>query len=101
MPVINCEINFQLKWSRNFVLVADTAANQNPRFEINNTKIYFPAVTLSIQVNIKLLKQIEYGFKRAISWNNYLAKPKNQAQNRYLDFLIDKSFQGLNRLFVM
>ena len=101
MPLINCEINFQLKWFRNFVLVAGTAANQNPRFEINNTKLCFPAVTLSIQVNIKLLKQIEYGFKREISWNNYLAKIKNQAQNRYLDFLIDKSFPGVNRLFVL
>ena len=33
--------------------------------------------------------------------NKYLAKTANQAQNRYLDFLIDLSFQGVNRLFVL
>ena len=56
---------------------------------------------LSTQKNMKLLKQLEYGFKRTISWNKYLAKIKNQAQNQYLGFLIDPSFQGLNILFVL
>ena len=27
MPLINCEISLQLKWSKNFILVAGTAAN--------------------------------------------------------------------------
>ena len=27
MPLINCEISLWLKWSRNCILVADTAAN--------------------------------------------------------------------------
>ena len=36
-----------------------------------------------------------------MNWNKYLPKPINQAQNRCLDFVIDPSFQGINRLFVL
>ena len=69
--------------------------------QINDTKLFVPTLALSAQDNIKLLKQLESGFKRTINWNKYLPKTTNQAQNRYLDFLIDPSFQGLNRLFVL
>ena len=36
-----------------------------------------------------------------INWNKYQSKKANQAQNRYLDFSVDLSFQGVNRLFVL
>ena len=101
MRLINYEINFQLKWSQICILVNSTAANQNPEFQIHDTKVYVPVVTLSSQENITLLKQLECGFKRAINWNKYLPKAINQAQNRYLDFLIDPNFLGVNRLFVL
>ena len=99
--VFNCEISLQLKWSENSTLVAGTVANQNPSFQINDTKLCVPAVTLSTQENIKLLKQIESSFKRTINWNKYLAQTTNQAQNIYLDYLIDPSFQGVNRLSIL
>ena len=44
---------------------------------------------------------MESGFKRTINWNKYLAKATNKAQNRYLDYLIESNFQGVNRLFVL
>ena len=100
MPLINCEISLQLKRSKKCILVAGTANNQNPSFQINDTKLNVSVVTLSTQENIKLLKQLESGFKRTINWNKYLAKTTNQARNRYLDYLIDPSFQGVNRHFV-
>ena len=99
MPLINCEISLQLQWSKNCTVVACTAANQNPTFQITDTKLYVPVVTLSTQENIKLLKQLQSGFKRTINWNKYVAKTTNQAQNRYLYFLTDPSFQGVNRTF--
>ena len=74
MSIINCEINLQLKWSNKFILVAEAVANKNPAFQITNTKLYVPVVTLSTQGNIKLFKQLESGFKRTINWNKYLAK---------------------------
>ena len=99
MPLINCEISLQLKRSKDCILVADTATNQEPKFEITDAKIYVPVVTLSTQDNVKLLK--ECGFKRIINWNKYLSKTTNQVQNRYLDLLIDTSFRGVNKLFVL
>ena len=57
MLLINCEITYQLKWSENCIQVADNVANQNRRFQINDTKLYIPALTLSTQENIKRLKQ--------------------------------------------
>ena len=52
-------------------------------------KLYGPVVTLSTQDNIKLLQQLESGFKRTINQNKYLPK----TTNIYLDFLIDPNFQ--------
>ena len=54
------------------IIVAGTANNQNSSFQINDTKLYVPVVTLSTQENIKLLKQLESGFKRTFNWNKYL-----------------------------
>ena len=53
-----------------------TFANQNATFEITDTKLYLPVVTLSAHDNSKLLKQLKSGFKRIISWNKYLSKPE-------------------------
>ena len=41
------------------------------------------------------------GFKRTINWNKYQLKVRIQAPNSYLDYLIDLSYQGVNRLFVL
>ena len=101
MPLINCEIWLQMKWSKNCILVAGTATNQNTEFKITDTKLFAPVVALSTQDNIKLLKQLESGFKRTINWIKCLPKTANKAQNIYLNFSNDPSFQGLNRLFVL
>ena len=76
-------------------------ANQVPTFTITKTNLYVPVVTLSTQDNAKLLPQLKSGFKRTISWNKYLAKPELLAQNANLNHLIEPSFQGINRLFVL
>ena len=47
------------------------------------------------------MKQSEPGFKRTINWNKYQSKVTDQAQSKNLVFLIDSSFQGVNRLFVL
>ena len=45
--------------------------------------------------------RLKNGFKRTRTWNKYLVKPKLLAQNVNLNHLIDPSFQGINRLFVL
>ena len=64
MFLINCEISLQLKWSKDCIPVAGTAAYQEPKFEITDAKLYVLVVTLSSQDNVKLLKQLEFSFKR-------------------------------------
>ena len=63
--------------------------------------MYVWVVTLSIQHNLKLLKQLELGFKETINWNKYQSKKTNQAQSRYSNFLISASFQVVKGLFIL
>ena len=101
MPLINCEVNLTLTWSSNCVLIATAVQNQAATFEITDTKRYVPVVTLSTQENIKFLQQLKSGFKRVINWNKYLSKPELLAQNPNLNHLVEPSFQGINRPFVL
>ena len=101
MPLINCEVNLILIWSSTCALVSTNIPNQNATFAITDTKLYVPVVTLSTQENTKFLQQLKSGFKRVINWNKYLSKPELLAQNPNLNHLVEPSFQGVNRLFVL
>ena len=101
MSLINCEIELILTWSRNSVIISTDIANQIPTFTTTETTLHIPVVTLSTQDNAKLLPQLKNSFKRTINWNKYLAKPELLAQNTNLNYLIEPSFQGVNRLFVL
>ena len=98
MPLINCEVNIILTWSKDCVITNSTGEG---KFGITETKFYGLVVTLSTKDNEKLLKQLKSGFQKAISWNKYESSIKTFAQNRYLNYLINPSFQGVNRLFVL
>ena len=98
MPLINCEINLILTWSEDCVISSVTGAT---KFKIRDTKLHFPVITLSTQVNEKLLQQLKSDLKRTINCNKYQPKLSPERQNQYLDFSIDPSFQGVNRLFVL
>ena len=74
-------------------------ANQVPTFTITDTNPYVPVVTLSAQENAKLLEQFKSGFKRTTNWNKYQSKI-TQTRKQYLNYLIDPSFWGVNRVFV-
>ena len=49
MPLINCDNSLHLKWSKKCIIVSETANNQNPIFQVNDTKLYHPVATLSTQ----------------------------------------------------
>ena len=98
MPLINCEVTLLLTWSKDCVITNSTGEG---KFAITETKLYVPVVTLSTKDNEKLLQQLKSGFKKTISWNKYESSIKTFAQNRYLNYLINPSFQGVNRLFVL
>ena len=80
IPLINCEVELILTWSKNCVLADMTtkdAEGNNPAivapvvltFEITDTKLYVPVVTLSKENDTKLLEQLKLGFTRTIKWN--------------------------------
>ena len=101
IPLINCEINLDLNWSKKCVIVATDIANEGATFSITDTKLYVPVVTLSTQDNAKLLEQLKSGFKRTINCDKYQSKISTERQNQYLDYLIDPGFQGVNRFSVL
>ena len=98
LPLINCEVNLILTWSSTCVITNSAGAGT---FEVIDTKLYVPVVTLSTKENAKLLQQLKSGFKRVINWNKYLSKPELLRQNPNLNYLMEPSFQGVNRLFIL
>ena len=116
MPLINCEVNLILTWSKNCVLTdlktktGDATANSpvveiraptGATFSISGTKLYVPVVTLSAQDDNKLLEQLKTGFQRTIKWNKYRSEMTNQAKTDNLNYLVDPTFSKINRLFVL
>ena len=78
MPLINCEVNLILTWSKDCVITNSTGEG---KFAITKTKLYVPVVTLSTKDNEKILQQPKSGFKKTISWNKYESSIKVFAQN--------------------
>ena len=85
------------------------AQNNNPAivppseitFEITDTKLYVPVVTLSKENDIKLLEQLKSGFKRTIKWNKCRSQMTVQSNNNNLNYSIDPTITNVNRLFVL
>ena len=68
IPLINCEYNLILSWSKDCVITSSTGIG---KFAVTETEFYVPGVTLSTKDNEKLLQQLKSGFKKTISWNKY------------------------------
>ena len=110
--MINCEIELILTWSKNCVLAdmtVKTAQGDNPamvaptglEFQITDTKLYVPVVTLSKENDKKLLEQLKSGFKKTIKGNKYRPQMIIQSNNNNLNYLIDPTFTKVYRLLVL
>ena len=98
MPLINCEVNLILTYSPTSAI---SSATGETKFKITDAPFYVPVVTLSNQDNAKLVQQLKSGFKRIIKWNKYQSSIKTSARDRYFNYLVDLSFQEVNRHFVI
>ena len=81
-----------------------TVANNPPtglEFQIKDTKLYLPVVTLSKESDIKLLEKLKSRFKRTIKWNKYRSQTTIQNNNNNLNYLINPTFTKASRLFVL
>ena len=70
-------------------------------FEITDTKLYVPAVTLSTEDDNKLLEQLKTGFTRTIKWQKYTSEMPNPTEIHNLNYLIDPTFSKVNIFFVL
>ena len=71
------------------------------KFEITDTKLYVPVVTLSKENDTKLLEKLKTGFKRTIKWDKYRSQMTIQPQNNKINYLIDQTFTNGNGLIVL
>ena len=88
MPLINWETILVLTRSNRYFVIDNLIVDQEPTFAITVTN------------NTKLLKELKSGFKRTTNWSKHKPKVTAEQQNQYLDFLINPSFQEVNRIFI-
>ena len=92
-------MSFHCTWDRSCVLISlDGASNVT----ITDAKLYVPIVTLLKEDNAKLSKLLSEGFKRSVYWNKDKIIPnKTYNENHYIRELLDASYQGVKRLFIL
>ena len=56
---------------------------------------------LLYQDDNNFLEQLQSGFKRTIKWNKYWSEMTNQTKTNNLNYLINPTFNKVNRLFVL
>ena len=103
MRLINCKVELSINWIEWCLLtVANTAI-----FKIIDAKLYVPIVIISAEDNVKLSKLLGQGFKRSIYWNKYkvidneVVEIAANNEEKYIGELLDSSYQGVKRLFVL
>ena len=72
----------------------DATLTTDATFQINNTKLYVPEVTLSIN-DAKFYENIKQGFKRTILWKKYRSEITTRPKNINLNYLIDQHLEIL------
>ena len=107
MPLINCNVELKLRWTKHCVLSVAGIYNANGNnddndiaFTIKNTKLYVPVVTLSARDNQKLSKPFSEEFERSVYWNEYKTKSDNKNTTNKFRFFLESNFIEVNRLFV-
>ena len=99
MALINCKVELSLTRDSNCAL---SNLVGNSTFTITDAKRYVPVVTLSTEDNAKLSKLLTKGFKISVCWNKYKIIPnKTYDENDNIRELLDSSYQGVKRLFVL
>ena len=99
IPLINCKVHLDLNCIEDCI---QSSAGNSAKCERTDAKLHFPIVTLSTKDSVNLTKQLSEGLKRSVYWNNYQTKPaKVIGKGKNLHELLNASFQGVRRLFVL
>ena len=114
MPLIDCKVELSLTWIKNCILAAsvnvanDAISNAaKAAFKIIDVKFYVPVVTPLTEDNAKVSKLFSKGFKRPVYWNKYMVIDNRLVEindanvEKPISELLDASYQGVTRLFVL
>ena len=97
MPLINCDISLILTWSENYVI---SSASGKTKFAIRDTKFYVPIVTYQLKIMQNCLNNYDLASKKQLTEIKINQNFQRKEKKQYLHFLIEPSFQGVNRVFV-
>ena len=81
--------------------VAAINTRKDLKFSVIDCKLYVPVVTLLTEYQNKLYKELKTGISTDFKWNKYRSQIINQTTTNNLNFLIDPTFNNINRLFVL
>ena len=100
MPLINFKVHLELNWIEERILSRD---GNSAKFEKTDAKLHVLIATLTTKDSVSFTKQLSEGFKRSFFfWNSYQTKPaKVIEKGKNLYELLNPSFQGVRRLFVL
>ena len=111
MPLINCEVSLILTWSRECAITSmEKKEQQRIHEEIllqqmqhfkQHTKFYVPVANLSTKDDNNSFEQLKSESKRTIKWNKYRSEMTNQTKTNNFNYLIDLTFNKVNRLLVL
>ena len=119
--LINTEIELILKWPRDCVLTEKTTRERKNveagppsldavnavntpsdlEFNITDCKLYVSVVTLQAEYQNQLYEELKTGITIDFTWSKYRSQVINQAATNNLNYLIDPTFNNVNRLFVL
>ena len=119
--LINAEIELILKWAQDCVLTekatrvrkdrvaappvldADNAVNtpSDLKFNIADCKLYVTVVTLQTEYQNQLYEELKTGISIDFTWSKYRTQIINQTATNNLNYLIDPTFNNVNRLFIL
>ena len=122
--LINSRIELILKWSQHCVLteqvtrevkaeipaqggnqlVSAVRAISRPgslKFNIADCKLYVPVVTLQEKFENKLHEELKTGISVDSTWGKYRSTSINERETNNLNYLIDPTFNNVNRLFIL
>ena len=108
MPLINCNVELKLKYTKYCVLSAAGNGNvindnnnaNNITFTIKDTKLNVPVVTLSARDNQKLSQLLSKQFEILVYWNEYKTKSENKNMTNEYRYFLESNFVRVNRLFI-
>ena len=92
MPLINCKVELERRWTKHCVLSASSNDNANGNdyvlFLLLKAKLYVPVVTLSARDNKKLSKLLSKRTERSVYWNEFKTKQDNKnTANKFRYFI--------------